>query len=140
MKRGRLKKSKICRENVDSSKPHKLAPEGSTPSPASTVETTTPFSFKVTIREHTRLRIGDLIEFAGSEYVVIAINPSCARIIPARADTHKTVTFTPRFAEKSVTFSAPVKHDPISISANSEVPILHRLGSDWRARLAGVLA
>jgi hypothetical protein len=138
VKRGRLKKS--CRENVDSSKPHKLAPEGSTPSPASTVAPTAPFSFKVTIREHTRLRIGDLIKFAGTEYVVASINPSCARIIPARADTHKTVTFTPRFAEKSVTFSAPVKHDPISISANSEVPILYRLGSDWRARLAGVLA
>jgi hypothetical protein len=139
VKRGRLKKSKMCRENVDSIQPHKLDSGGSTPSPASTVAPATPFSFKVTIREHTRLRIGDLIEFAGTEYVVASINPSCARIIPARAETHKTVTFTPRFAEKSVTFSAPVKHDPISISANSEVPILYRLGSDWRARLAGVL-
>lgn len=133
MKRGKLKRSKIGGENRNSSQSHKLAPEGSTPSPAPTVP---PFTFAVTIREYTRLRVGDTILHDGVEQIVTDVNPSCARIIPVNSQGTKVVEFTPRFADKPVRFAAPVKIDPTQISANSESEILRRLGRNWRQQLA----
>jgi hypothetical protein len=94
-----------------------------------------PFSFKVTVREYTRLRIGDVVRHDGQEQVVISVNPSCARIIPITAGNTRPVEFTPRFSDKPVRFNAPVKLDPTAISANSESEILYRLGKNWKERL-----
>lgn len=93
------------------------------------------FSFRVTETEDTYLRIGDVVTFAGREHVVESVNATCARVIPITEGTPKTVTFKPKFAEAPVTFKAPERNAVISISANSELQILRRLGPAWRERL-----
>jgi hypothetical protein len=125
VKRGKLKKSLVAVP----------VPVENIPTPV--VKHTPPFSFKVTIREYTRLRVGDVVRFGEghAEHIVTQINPSCARIIPLGALGTKAVSFTPRFADKPVVFNAPIKSDPIAISANSECPILRRLGKNWREKL-----
>lgn len=132
MKRGKLKRSKIGRENVDSRESHKLTSEGSTPSPSPI------FTFAVTVREYTRLRVGDVIRHDGIKQVVISVSPSCARIISIDTQASRPVEFTPRFADKPVKFNAPVKACVTEISANSESEILHRLGQNWRAALTAL--
>lgn len=94
-----------------------------------------PFTFRVTVREWTNLHVGDVFEFAGRDHVVVAVNPSCARIVPITEGQSRQVTIKPRFAEKSVTFTAPERNSVLSISANSEVDIKRRLGDSWRERL-----
>lgn len=134
MKRGKLKKSKISGENGHSSQSHKLTSEGSTPSSAPIAKPVAPFSFRVTVHENTRLRVGDVIHFDGVRQVVCQVNSSSARITPLGATT-KTVTFTPRFKDTPVTFNAPVPTTVTSISANSECDILERLGRNWKEKL-----
>ena len=130
MKRGKLKKSKAPK------KPALIVDFESTQVPVMIAKPIPPFSFRVTVREYTRLREGDIVPFGefNTEHVVIQVNASNARIIPVGSGT-KTVTFTPRFSDKPVAFTAPVKTDPIAISANSELPILRRLGPQWREKL-----
>ena len=129
MKRGKLKK------------PSKLGPP---PPDRKVVLITTesgaqqPFTFSVTVREYTRLRVGDVIRHDGIKQVVIDVSPSCARIISIDTQASKAVEFTPRFADKPVKFNAPVKASVTEISANSESEILHRLGRNWRAALTAL--
>lgn len=94
-----------------------------------------PFSFRVTVHENTRLRVGDVVFFDGVRQVVCQVNSSSARITPLGA-TMKTVTFTPRFKDTPVTFNAPVPTTVTSISANSECEIIERLGRNWKEKLA----
>lgn len=93
------------------------------------------FSFRVTEFEATFLRVGDIVAFQGRDHAVESVNQSCARVIPITDGTPKQVTFKPKFAEKSVTFTAPERNSAVSISANSELHIKRRLGIKWRERL-----
>jgi hypothetical protein len=102
---------------------------------APVAETKKAFVFRVTVTEWTYLRIGDVFLFNGSEHVVRSVNDSCARIVPLTEGTPKQVTFKPKFADKAVTFTAPERNTALSISANSEVPLLRRLGTNWRAQV-----
>jgi|SRR6185295_4296299 len=94
-----------------------------------------PFTFRVTVREYTYLRVGDVFMFNGREHVVSSVNDSCARIVPITEGSPKQVTFKPKFADKPVTFTAPERNSALSISANSEVQLLRRLGANWRAQV-----
>jgi hypothetical protein len=133
MKRGKLKKG-CDHKFIDSNSCLKC---GWTPppiAPAPIAKPVTPFSFRVTLHENTRLREGDVVFHDGAEQVVIQVNASCARIRPvtARMETRK---FTPRFSEKPVEFTAPAAVSVTAISANSECDILRRLGKNWREKL-----
>lgn len=129
MKRGKLKRSKSGGENGNSNQSHKLVSDGSTPSPAP-IKRIAPFSFSVTEHAITRLRRGYVIRYDGLEHVVTKVNQSCARIAPLHTAGTETVKFTPRFSEKPVTFSVPIKHNVVSISANSEGEILRKLSPE----------
>src|SRR5258706_6424943 len=100
------------------------------------VEAKKPFTFRVTVTEQTYLRVGDVVPFQGREFVVSDVNDCCARIVPVTEGMVKQVVFTPKFAEKPVTFRTPERNAPVSISANSELPIKQRLGSNWRTLLS----
>lgn len=93
------------------------------------------FTFRVTTHESFYLRVGDVVPFAGRDYIVTQVKESCARIVPITEGMQKKVTFKPRFAEEAVTFLAPERNTPLSISPNSELEIKHRLGSEWRSAL-----
>jgi hypothetical protein len=93
------------------------------------------FTFRATEHEHTYLSVGDVVRFQGREHVVESVNATAARIIPITEGTPKQVTFKPKFADKPVTFTAPERNGVTSISANSELDILRRLGHNWRERL-----
>lgn len=93
------------------------------------------FAFKTTEFEATYLQVGDVVCVQGREHVVESVNASCARVIPITEGTPKQVSFKPKFAEKAVTFTAPERNNTLSISANSELEILRRLGAGWRERL-----
>jgi len=93
------------------------------------------FTFRVTEHEHTYLNVGDVIVFQKREHVVESVNATCARIVPITEGTPKQVTFKPKFADKPVTFTAPERNNVVSISANSELDILRRLGHNWRERV-----
>lgn len=93
------------------------------------------FVFRVTEYEATYLQVGDVIPFQGREFVVESVNSSCARVVPATEGTPRKVTFQPKFADAPVSFTAPERNNAISISANSEVQILRRLGAAWREKL-----
>jgi len=93
------------------------------------------FTFRVTVREWTYLRVGDVFMFNGLEHVVSSVNDSCARIVPITEGSPKQVSFKPKFADKPVTFTAPERNSALSISANSEVELLRRLGPQWRERV-----
>lgn len=77
---------------------------------------------------YTYLRIGDVVELNGIEYVVDYINECRAHAIPLSRKhvSYKTV------AGKKVEFE--VDHSGKNISPNSEIPILRRLGTDWREK------
>jgi hypothetical protein len=94
-----------------------------------------PFTFRVTVREWTYLRVGDVFMFNGREHVVASVNDSCARVVPITEGSAKKVTFKPKFADKPVTFLAPERNTALSISANSEVELMLRLGANWRERV-----
>lgn len=98
--------------------------------PAVPVAKRVPFSFSVTEHAVTRLRRGYVIRYDGLEHVVTKVNQSCARIAPLHTAGTETVKFTPRFAEKPVSFSVPIKHNVVSISANSEGEILRKLSPE----------
>jgi hypothetical protein len=91
-------------------------------------------TFRVTEYEHTALQVGYVIMYAGREHVVASVNTSCARIVPITEGAPKQVTFTPKLSDKPVTFIAPERNSAVSISANSESPVLRKLGAEWRAR------
>lgn len=93
------------------------------------------FSFRVTETEDTYLHVGDVVPFQGREHVVESVNATCARVIPITEGTPKTVSFKPKFADAPVTFKAPERNAVVSISANSELTILRRLGAQWRERV-----
>lgn len=93
------------------------------------------FSFRVTVHETHYLQVGDVVPFQGRDHVVAEVNDSCARLLPVSEGTAKKVTFTPRFSDSPVTFSAPERNSYISISPNSELEIKHRLGKNWRELL-----
>lgn len=96
------------------------------------------FTFRVTVHEQHYLRVGDVFDFAGRDHVVTSINECCARIVPVTEGTLVKTVFKPRFSESTVEFVKPEQNRALSISANSEVKILHRLGRAWRERIAGV--
>ena len=108
------------------------------PVPSVELQTVKPkvrFTFRVTVHEQTYLLVGDVIEYLGRDHVVTSVSPSAARIVPVTEGTPKKVTFTPRFADKPVTFSAPERNTAVSISPNSELPIKRRLGVNWKTAL-----
>lgn len=78
---------------------------------------------------YTRLRVGDVIELRGMEYVIDYINECRARAIPLSRKQVNYVTV----AGKKVEFETD--HSGQNISPNSEIPILQRLGPDWRDKL-----
>jgi len=90
------------------------------------------FSFRVTVHECTRLRVGDVIDYEGLEHVIISVGPSSARIIPLMNEDKVAIKFRPRFADKDVEFTAPVRHGILRISPNSESKIKRRLGPKWQ--------
>jgi antitoxin (DNA-binding transcriptional repressor) of toxin-antitoxin stability system len=92
-------------------------------------------TFRVTEYEHTALQVGYVIMYAGREHVVASVNTSCARIVPITEGAPKQVSFTPKLSDKPVSFIAPERNSAVSNSANSESPVLRKLGSDWRARV-----
>lgn len=72
--------------------------------------------------ESTRLRIGDTIAIGREEFLVVMVNPSRAQAIPSR--TNEVQFLTPDGSTRSF-----IAHQrSISISPNSEVPILTRGG------------
>jgi hypothetical protein len=83
------------------------------------------FSFRVTEHVTSFLQVGDVFDFRGREHKVVAVNETCARIVPITEGTAKPVTFKTRF-DKAVEFEAPERNGVISISANSEVTIKRR--------------
>lgn len=97
-----------------------------------------PFTFRVTVREPKYLAVGDVVPYGERDHVVISVNDCCARILPITDGTPKTVTFTPRFGDKPVSFTAPERNAAIAISANSELEIKHRLGANWREKISAV--
>lgn len=78
---------------------------------------------------YTRLRLGDVIELCGIEYVIDYINDCRARAIPL---SRKQVSYE-TVAGKKVEFETD--HSGKNISPNSECPILRRLGPDWRENI-----
>lgn len=145
MKRGKLKKSPknqtqaICKHKfIDSTACLKCGwtPPEEISGKVELAKPTLPFSFRVTIHYVTRLRLGDVIIHDGVEQVVCQINSSCARITPLGSLGTKAVSFTPRFADKPVTFNAPVQATVTAISANAECTIIRRLGRNWRDTVA----
>ena len=78
---------------------------------------------------YTRLRIGDVIELRGMEYVIDYINECRARAIPMSRKQVNYVTV----AGKTVEFETD--HSGQNISPNSECPIIRRLGPDWRENI-----
>lgn len=77
---------------------------------------------------YTRLRVGDVVNLNGVDYVVDYINECRAHAIPLsrRQVSYKTVE------GKQVEFQTD--HAGQSISPNSLLPILRRLGPNWRER------
>lgn len=79
--------------------------------------------------EWTRLRTGDVVVLSGRRYIVDYLNPCRARCIPMakkRVD-YETV------AGKRVQFDT--NYAAMNISPNSDIPILERLGSEWRNKI-----
>lgn len=78
---------------------------------------------------YTRLRVGDVVELHGMEYVIDYINECRARAVPLSRKQVNYVTV----AGKKVEFETD--HSGQNISPNSEIPIRRRLGPDWRDKL-----
>lgn len=95
------------------------------------------FVFRVSVHEQHYLRVGDVFEFAGRDHVVTSINECCARIVPVTEGTLVKTVFKPRFSETPVEFLKPEQNRALSVSANSEVKLLHRLGRNWKERISG---
>lgn len=76
--------------------------------------------------EWTRLRLGDVVMLNGREHVIDYLNSCRARAVPL---AKKHVSYT-TVAGKKVEFETTF--DTINISPNSDIPILQRLGPDWR--------
>jgi len=77
---------------------------------------------------YTRLRVGDVIELDGIEYVIDYLNECRARAIPL---TRKQVSYE-TVSGKKVEFETD--HAGKNISPNSECPILRSLGLGWREK------
>lgn len=77
----------------------------------------------------TRLRLGDVVKLNELEYVIDYINECRARAIPLSRRLVKYETV----AGKKVEFETD--HSGTNISPNSDIPIIRRLGPDWRAKL-----
>lgn len=73
-----------------------------------------------------RFKPGDVVLLDNREYVVDFINESRMRCIPMERKKVEYVTAD----EKKVEFTAD--YSAVNISPNSELPILRRLGPDWR--------
>lgn len=78
---------------------------------------------------YTYLRVGDVVELNGMEYVIDYLNECRARAIPM---SRKHVSYE-TVAGKKVEFETD--HSGTNISPNSEIPILRRLGPNWREKL-----
>lgn len=75
---------------------------------------------------YTYLRLGDVVELQGGEYVVEYINECRARVIPL----HRKQVNYETVEGKKVEFEADASAK--NISPNSDIPILRRLGPNWR--------
>lgn len=84
---------------------------------------------KITEHHSSRLQVGDIIPFGQQEYIVWLVNRSRAACAPLVGSAPVRVTTA---SDGSVAFT-PAAHSE-SISPNSEVPILRRLGR------AGIIA
>lgn len=78
---------------------------------------------------YTRLRVGDVVELNGLEHVIDYLNECRARAIPLSRKQVKYETV----AGKKVEFETD--HSGLNISPNSTIPILRRLGPNWREKL-----
>lgn len=78
---------------------------------------------------YTYLRVGDVVELNGIEYVIDYLNECRARAIPL---SRKQVRYE-TVEGKTVAFEAD--HSGTNISPNSDIPILRRLGPGWRDKL-----
>lgn len=78
---------------------------------------------------YTRLRVGDVINLNGVDYVIDYLNECRARAIPL---SRKKVRYETA-AGKKVEFETD--HSGQNISPNSECPILLRLGPNWRENI-----
>src|SRR6266853_6734170 len=75
--------------------------------------------------QRQRLRVGDVVWAFCGEWIVMMVNESRALIYPTST---KQVQFTDTSTGKQVDFAKTPKGE--SISANSDIPILRRLGPD----------
>lgn len=78
---------------------------------------------------YTRLRVGDVVELKGLECVIDFLNECRAHAIPL---SRKQVNYE-TVAGKKVEFETD--HSGMNISPNSTIPILRRLGPNWREKL-----
>lgn len=78
---------------------------------------------------YTRLRVGDIIVLHDSEYAIDFVNECRARAIPL---TRKQVSYK-TVAGKTVEFETDYSGQ--NISPNSMIPILQRLGPNWRENI-----
>lgn len=75
------------------------------------------------------LFLGDVVYHDDQEWIVDLLSESRARLLPLTRKKREFETV----GGKKVEFSAPESH--ISISPNSEIKVIRRLGVNWKEKL-----